>query len=88
MSPSLTLCLHPPSLVSQFDGVSDALNVVGEQCNSLIEEEQRWREWREEQKGRQWTELHVLDALGSGGEPLLKGEQELMQRLAALEGGE
>jgi hypothetical protein len=75
-------------LVSQFDGVSDALNSVGEQCNSLIEEEQRWRAWREEQKGRQWTELQVLDALGSGGEALLKGEQELMQRLAALEGGE
>ena len=88
VTPSSVHCLHPPSLLSNFDAVSDALNAVGEQCNLLIEEERRWREWREEQTNRQCTELRVLDALGSEQGQLSRGEEQLKQRLAVLEGGE
>ena len=83
-APSPVPFLHPPSLVARFDSVSDALNGVGEQCNGLIEEEQRWREWREEQKGRQWTEANILDALCGQPELLGRGEEEMTQRLAVL----
>ena len=83
-APSPVTSLHPPSLVALFDRVSDRLNGVGEECNELIEEEQQLRGWKEEQKGRQWTEAAVLEAAQAQPGLLSRGEQQLRHRLSAL----
>ena len=70
--------------MAAFERVSDCLNAVGEECNVLIEEEQRLRGWKEEQRGRQWTEAAVLEAALAQPDLLSQGEQQLRHRLAQL----
>ena len=74
-------CLHPAPLVALFERASDATNAVGEDCNALIEDEQRLRAWKNAESGRQWTEARLLTALVGEPHALSAGEAELRLRV-------
>ena len=73
--------MHPSELVELLGVVSDAVDAVGERCNSVLAEEEKVRRMKQAARGRRWNETAVMYAMLKQPNELRRAEAELKRRL-------